>query len=39
MEATENTELEVLRDLICALAMACTDAALLDLLCKLLAQG
>ena len=39
MEVIECIELEALRELACTLAAACTDAGLLDLICKLLAQG
>lgn len=41
MEAVEIaiTELEALREMVCTLAAACTDAGLLDLIYKLLAQG
>ena len=41
MEAVENaiTELEALREMVCTLAATCTDASLLDLICKLLAPG
>lgn len=33
------TELEVLREMVTSLAAVCTDASLLDLICKLLANG
>ena len=36
IETAERTELEALRYLIAKLAAACTDASLLDLVCKLL---
>lgn len=41
MEAIEIaiTELEALREMTTTLAMACTDASLLDLICKLLVSG
>lgn len=32
------TELEALREMVTSLAMACTDASLLDLICKLLSS-
>lgn len=38
METAERTELEALRALVSDLAAACTDASLLDLVCKLLAM-
>lgn len=39
MEAVEIavTELEALREMVASLAAVCTDASLLDLVCKLLA--
>jgi hypothetical protein len=41
MEAIEIavTELEALRELVTTLATVCTDASLLDLVCKLLVSG
>ena len=38
MEGSETaiTELEALREMVASLATACTDASLLDLICKLL---
>lgn len=41
MEAIEiaTTELEALREMAATLALACTDASLLDLICKLLVSG
>ena len=41
MEALETalTELEALRDMVTSLAAVCTDASLLDLICKLLVSG
>lgn len=41
MEAVEIAvpELEALREMVGTLAAACADASLLDLICKLLAQG
>lgn len=41
MEAVEIaiTELEALREMVATLTMACTDASLLDLICKLLVSG
>lgn len=39
METTERTELEALREMVSDLAAACTDASLLDLICKLLVTG
>lgn len=33
------TELEALRDMVSSLAAVCTDASLLDLICKLLISG
>ena len=33
---TATAELEALRDMVASLAAACTDASLLDLICKLL---
>lgn len=36
MEPTALTQLEVLRDMVSTLVDACTDADLLDLICKLL---
>lgn len=41
MEAIEIaiTELEALREMAASLAAVCTDASLLDLICKLLVTG
>lgn len=41
MEAIEValTELEALREMVTGLAAVCTDASLLDLICKLLVTG
>lgn len=39
MTTTEITELEALREMVSDLAACCADASLLDLICKLLAQG
>ncbi len=41
MEAVEiaTPDLEALREMVTSLAMACTDASLLDLICKLLVSG
>lgn len=36
MEPTAQTQLEFLKDMVNALVEACTDADLLDLICKLL---
>lgn len=38
MDATENTNLQALREMAARLAEACDDADLLDLICKLLMQ-
>jgi hypothetical protein len=38
MEPTALTQLEVLRDMVNTLVEACTDADLLDFICKLLAR-
>ena len=39
MTTTEIVELEALREMVSDLAANCTDASLLDLICKLLVQG
>lgn len=39
METTEITELLALQEMVANLAAACTDADLLDLICKLLVTG
>jgi hypothetical protein len=41
MEAIEATltELEALREMVTSLTAVCTDASLLDLICKLLVNG
>lgn len=37
METTEQTQLQILREMVGDLAAECTDESLLDLICKLLA--
>lgn len=41
MEAVDTaiTELEALREMVASLAAVCSDASLLDLICKLLITG
>ena len=39
METTERADLSTLREMLARLAADCTDADLLDLLCKLLSTG
>lgn len=39
METTKRNELEALREMVASLAAGCTDADLLDLICKLLITG
>lgn len=38
MEATDCTDLQLLREWACTLVERCTDEDLLDLICKLLVQ-
>lgn len=39
MEATDRTQLQLLREWVCKLVEICTDEDLLDLICKLLMRS